>query len=864
MTTRKIESALFVLAEFSQRFAILIVGLAILLSGVCTNYVISNISINTDTEDMLSPDLAWRQEYAAFKNLFPYFSDTILVVVDAPTADAAYGYANDLVASIRTHGDVFGEVLHPQSMPFFKRNQLLYLDIEELESLSTELSAAQPFLAQLLIKPSLVGIAELIEAATRAKSEGRSFDTARLFEAINMGITNSLEGEETGISWQALMSGSGSAPGTRVLFTVQPRLDFSELLPAKKAIETLRDIAATNGMNTGQGATMRLTGSAALSYDELMSVIRGAGQAGILALVLVTLFLWAGLRSFDLLVAVLVTLLCGLTYSAAAAVILVGTLNMISVAFAVLYIGLGVDFALHLALRYRELKAIDDRAITQSAVSVGPSLLLCGVTTAIGFFAFIPTEYRGVAELGLISGASMMIGVLTSLLLLPALLSVLPAPRETNRAAPLETNTGRGSPILAIAIITALIAGAIATQTSFDHNPIHLNDQNSESVTTFQQLSADRDADLYTLWIAADDEQHATALTEQLAKLEKVGGLTTAASLIPEDQDRKLALIEDLSWALGDELILNNGADPDLATTVDAVSAARRELEKFQGNVGFGETESRLLSTLVSLEQGLTSGENPEALLKRTNSVLLKHFPAQIERLNEALLANNFSITELPAALYKRWISPRGTYRIEVVPTDNLDANLALERFVTDVRSVAGNKAIGGPVINIEARNAVVGAFQQAFATALTLIALIVWLSFRNLSLTLIALTPLMIASLLTAATTVLIDLPFNFANIIALPLLLGVGLDSGLHMAHRFRVEPTVDLLRTSTTRAVLFGALTTIASFGNLAISPHAGTASMGVMLSIGLVLVVASTLYFLPRLLIQFAPLTGAPRG
>ena len=219
-----------------------------------------------------------------------------------------------------------------------------------------------------------------------------------------------------------------------------------------------------------------------------------------------------------------------------------------------------------------------------------------------------------------------------------------------------------------------------------------------------------------------------------------------------------------------------------------------------------------------------------------------------------SLEAGEITRDDLPADLVKQWVSTDGHYRVTVFPRENLNDQAAMRRFVTAVHTVAPD-AIGFPVIYLEAGDAVVKAFKQAFLMALVAVTVLLLILLRPKADTILVLTPLLLAGVLTGAASVVLDIPFNFANVIALPLLLGVGVDSGIHMVHRMRAAPPASgqMLETSTARAVLYSSLTTICSFGNLAVSPHRGMASMGALLTIGIGFTLLCTLVVLPALMV-----------
>ncbi|MCB1747408.1 MAG: MMPL family transporter [Gammaproteobacteria bacterium] len=866
---RRLEALIGHLVQASVRHRWLVIAAMLCATVAAAGYTVRHVAINTDTADMLSAELPWRKAYAAYKEAFPYFADTLVVVVDARTPDLARESATALARALAADDAHFDDVFDPASTPFFRREQLLYLDPARLEGLLDDLAGAQALLARLADDPGLNGFLTLLDdVAAHGDDAPARLDT--VLGSVTAAVDGFLAGDPVPMSWQRLVAGADEPGATRVVFTAQPRLDYTSLLPAATAIEALRATAARLGLDPAHGVTVRLTGGAALGYDELRSVMSGAEQAGLLSLVMVALCLVLGLRSLSLVAATLLALVAGLSFTACFATLAVGTLNMISVAFAVLYVGLGVDFAIHVCLRYRELcngRSQRD-ALLGATRHVGVSLALCALTTAIGFLAFLPTSYRGVAELGLISGVGIVIGLVISLSLLPALLDVLPAPRPPapSRTAHLLERVAdprRKHHVLGIAAMAALLAAAALPFARFDYNPLHLNDPAAESVRTFQDL--DQDGAMYSIAMVAPDEAAADTLATRLRALPEVGGVTTPDDLVPGDQNTKLDLIDTLRLTLGSVPVARPASPLDARAVATSLARLAGDLRAAPGDTARRQAAAALAMALDRVRTHLTTLDTSTAAswLAALQDKLLHHFPAQLDQLADALDAQPFAFDDLPAALRARWKTADGRARLDITPAADLDDNTNLARFVAAVRSITGPSATGTPVINIEASRAVTTAFYEAFGAAGVLIAALLYVILRRIGEVVIVLTPLLLAGLLTTAITVVADVPFNFANIIALPLLLGIGVDSALHIMHRYKTtgEDDVSLLASSSARAVLFSALTTAASFGNLATSPHAGTASMGVMLTIGLTMTLLCTLIVLPALLRRYVQPTGS---
>ena len=845
--TNTVEKLLGNWLDVVQKYAwlFLLMALAFTVSNVF--YIKDNLGINTDTADMLSEQLDWRKNHIEYKKAFPQFSDNIAIVIESKTPDQTQDATIALTERLKKEQQLFPSVFQIENSDFFRQNSLLYLDTEELEELADNLAAVQPFLAKLQQDQNIRGLfSVLTQALAKTSARGdHEVDLDRILNAIDQTISAHLQNKNKQMSWHELMSGRETTmEDRRTVITVQPKLDYSKLLPGEPAIESLRSIVNDMQLKENYGVQVRLTGGVALAYEELDSVARGAKAGGLIALFAVAIILIAGLRSLSLVIATLVTLIIGLIWTAAFATIAIGELNMISVAFMVLYIGLGVDFAIHLCLRYREQRLDLDQelAVRESGKHIGASLLLCAFTTAIGFYAFLPTAYSGVAELGLISGTGMFISLILSLTVLPALLTLLPyKPRTKSANASNLFSWLQNFPFTHAKMITiaALIIGLISLITlpkiKFDHNPVHLMDPETESVQTYKDLLAESSRSPLSINLV---ETEIGDLPTQLEALETVDEVITINSFIPGDQENKLAIIEDLA------LVMSLEEKPDQNPISD--QERLQAINDFATALKTGQPDQKLNKTLETL-----LGQNATNL-NTLEKNLIASLPGRLHSLEESLEAEEITKTSLPTDLSERWKS-NNNFRIEVFSKNDLNDNQTLESFVNDVRKIAPD-ATGTPIINLEASDAVIKAFQQAFGLAILVITILLWLLLDKKTDSFLILATLILAGLMTCAVSVLLGIQFNFANIIALPLLLGIGVDSSIHILHRYRttLPDNGSLLNTSTARAVLFSALTTACSFGNLAISPHQGTASMGVLLTIGLILTLFVTLIVLPALL------------
>jgi hopanoid biosynthesis associated RND transporter like protein HpnN len=840
-----------------RRLAIVtLLGLAVF----CVWYAAHHLGVNTDTTNMMSPTLAWRQNFNEYREAFPSRDRNLLIVIDARTSARADAFAAKVLAELRREPDLYHSILLQGEGDFFARNGLLYLPLPQLQQLADKLTAAQPLLG--LLHARFDGAA-VLDVATRTLSPpaGVSADTSAaaplyseiarvLDQASTLGAGHSaLEP----LAWSNLIStGAAQQQGTRRLIVLQPALDFSKIQPAAPAINGVRAIVARLNAAEAEPVSVRLTGSVAMEHDELASVSASAGIGGLVALLLVCAILYVALRSWRLLAISVTALFAGLAYTAAFAAATVGHLNLLSIMFVVLNVGLGADYVIHVLLRYRELVAEGyeaEPALLTTMRGVGTSLLLAAFTTAAGFYAYIPTQFQGVAELGWIAGTGIFFGFLAAATLLPALVAEFASSLRVKSArtvldprifVPFNRHPRA---VLGIATVVIVASGIALFWVTFDSNPIHLRDPKSESVKTLLELAANGDAQLLNLEAVAPDHATATMWAAGLRGLPQVRNVITIDSLVPKDQDDKIAVLDDLKLVMGPSFAQLNRvpADPERLTAslaaLESASAERPDAAALHAAV------AKLRAALAN-EPSADATRNLAAL----DAALTEGLPSELGRLASGLEARPFGRDALPDVLASRYVSANGRELVEITPAEDVSDNAAARRFIAAVRGVVP-KVTGPPVVYQEASSTVVRAFELALLYAFSLVSVMIFVVLRRWRETLLVILPIALSKLVTAGAAVAIGMPFNYANIIALPLLVGFGVDSGIHVVHRMRTETAEQLFDTSAMRAVFASGLTIIATFGILAFSSHVGTASMGVMLAIGLCVSMAFTLIVLP---------------
>jgi len=860
--------------------------LAIVAATVAVaTYTAGHLGVNADVNQMFSEEVHYRALEIEYNRTFPALSENILVVIDAETSVRARDAAAALAERMRAAPDLFQAVFLPQGA-FFEEHALLYMDVEELQDFADRMARVQPYLAGLARDGTLRGLAELMGRGAEAVREGdvEGDELRPMLERFAVTVDARVRGERAELSWAEVVAGRDlDVDDRRRVILTRPVLDMSDFVAARTPLETLRRYVRELELEEPNGVRVRITGDVALSYEEMQGVQSQAAVAGVISFFLVGALLYAALRSLRLLLATLVTLVLGLIWTAGFAAAAIGHLNVISVAFAVLFIGLSVDFGLHFCMRYQELVGSGetrDRALVESGRTVGGSIALCALTTAIGFYAFVPTDFEGVAELGLIAGTGMFVSLAGTLTVLPALISLRSAAPSTRSSAMPRWHFLPSFPsrhpraVTAAAVLLGLASLALMPGVYFDADPVALRDPSAESVKTFEDLVAARGESPLDISVVAVDLDVADALAGRLRELDAVKRAITVADFVPTDQERKLEIIEDVALFLAPP----PGADgspsrPELHEQVAALRELASDLARLDAATHGIELAAAAADARASIDVVLgrvDSGADVGSLVGDIEQGLLASLPGQLRTLDLLVNAGPITLESLPRSLLDRMVSHDGSVRVRVFPAEDLSDTAALARFVTAIRAVAPD-ATGSAVNVYEASREAVRALRQALGAAVVVIALLLFLIWRTVGDTAMVMAPLALAGLLTAAAGVLVGIPFNFADIIVLPLLLGIGVDSGIHLVERSRQEgATADhLLETSTAHAVLFSSLTTIASFGTLAIASHRGMASMGQLLAIGVGLAVVANLVLLPALLElrlrhSYHPRSGSPAG
>ncbi|MCW2243951.1 MMPL family transporter [Azospirillum canadense] len=831
------------------RHALLVLFLALAAAGALGWTAATRLGMDTDVAKLIAADLPWRERELTFDRLFPQEVDLLAVVVDGQTPDLADHAATAIAERLRTRPDLFKTVRMPGSGPFFERNGILFLPTEEIRALTDRLIEAQPLIGVLAADPSARGLFGMLDRMLEGveRNQATMAQIAAPLDAVGAAVGAALRGRTEPVAWSTLLTGRDPAPEELRRFVLaQPILDFDELEAAAKPTGFIRDTVRQLGLTPDHGVRVRITGSVALNDEEFATVSEGAEESLALSAVLVLVILFLAVRSPRLIVPITVTLAVGLVCTAGFAALAVGTLNPISVAFAVMFIGIAVDFGIQVCVRYREQRfeiSEPDAAMRATGREVGRPLLLAAATTAAGFLAFVPTAYVGVSQLGLIAGAGMVIAVVLNLTLLPALLTLFhPSPEREPvgiaAARPLDHALLRHRrAVLVVAGLAALGSIALLTRLHFDFNPLNLQNPHTEAMSTMRDLMDNPRTTPFSVEVVTPNVKAAADLADKLSTLPEVGEVISVSGFVPEDQPAKLALLADAAQFIGPTLALAGTEPPP---TSDDIRRAAAEVAAQLVRVGAAERAEAL--------QRLAKAD--DATVQRAAAAMTTGLKARLDGIAAILDAQPVSLDSLPPDLVRDYVAPDGQARVTVFPKGDSHDNATIVRFVQAVQAVAP-QATGVAVTIQESGNTISAAFLRAAVLALVAVTVLLGLALRRVRDVALVVAPLVLALLLTMGLCVLVGLPLNYANIIALPLLLGIGVAFNIYFVVNWRAgyaEP----LASPTARAVLFSALTTASAFGTLALSHHPGTASMGLLLCIALGCTLLTAVFVLPAML------------
>lgn len=853
------------MAERHARFVLVL--LAILAAGA-TMYALENFSIDSDLDKLIkpSPENQWHKYNQDFVHAFPDYQKNAVVVVSGASAKQTFMDADKVYQALQKSGR-FDDVFAPVFDPFFTDHALYSLSTEAVKRLSDEVEKSIPDLSVVYHKPSLANMLAYLQKQyqTAEQMEILLPETAYQLEAFNQSVSRLAEGRQTDFHLVQRLAPPQTDGTHYQLITVKRKPSFSEKLPNKAMMEDID--AIIKAVDISDGVDVRVTGEIAMMHQEISAGVSGVEFAGMLSLVLLAIILGFGVRSKVVISGIFIMLFIGVMCSIVFTLMTFQQFNTLSLVFVVMFFGLGVDFAVHYSLRILELMQHHDRhsAVVKATSDAGVALGICTVTSALAFLSFLPTDYIGLAELGVISAFGMLFAYFLSLTFIPAWFKVwrLQAPPAGVARISYPPSMTPPFPARSILVLGALLAALSAwyvKDMSFNYNLLSMRDQESEPVQTLKELQDNGVVTNYGISALVESRERIAELKTQLMALPTVAEVEAPVDHIPMFQSFKqqhMQAVREKLDALG---------EPGQLPPLNKVETGKA-LESFISNIENGYQNAFVDSDLAAVEDLLASLrylQQHEKLWPRLQMDVAEGIADDVNRLQTWFSAMPYTLDDLPEYIHRRFVSADGHYLVHIKPAVDMSYSQQSTKFIEEVKSVFP-RAAGMVVHEWGVGKIVVDSFRQAAMLSTSFIFVVLFLTFRRLSTVMLVFVPLVLVTLFTMAIAKSFGIRMNMANVLVVPLIFGLGVDACIHVVHRYHLSDSLrELLYSSTTKAVLISALTTIGAFVSIAFSPHYGAASIGLLLAIALSLLLLITFLVLPALLLVFEPKKAAPGG
>lgn len=797
-------------------------------------------SLNSDLGQLIRPDthLDWYQANERFKRDFPQFQQTALVVITGDDARIVAQTARDLSSALRTSG-TFSSVFAPGVDPFIETHKLYFLSLDQLKEWKKGADYNYPSMLRLADEASLNNLALTIA----------DFVTANPGLPLPISLSSSLdmfEHESPGDFSAFYPLVDPDQTSFTELIVVQGIQKLDQPLPNAEIVASLESLIAPF-VKAGK-VEIALTGEVVLAHEEIGAALSGIEIAGLLSLILLLLILGLGLRSWPLITIIFVKLLLGTALTLGLATMIVGSFNTLSMLFVVMFFGLGIDFSVHYVLRAMAEGRIDRASLSHAFRDTSPALALCTVTSAIAFLSFVPTSYRGLAELGLISACGMVIALLLTLFFIPSACLYWTQRQPPRHPARSQQGAKTGFwPTQVIAqgiLIGAPLLLALSMAMTFNYSVLSMRDADSPAMRALVKLQEAGLGTDYSIQLLAENTEEADRLRHLLEQKATVASVTTPGDWVPSEGEAKASVLADLETKYLDiEILAPTQSDPS------ETQAANQMVKDYvsESLLGLDQNEAAPLVRLLSVIAHYEQHPSKRAALEQAFQATLE---GELAKLVAMLGARPPSLESLPSTFRSRLISPHDEHLLTISPTIALTDRTRSDRFVADVRSVRA-EAAGRTMVEWGIGQVVVDAFAQAIVTTLFIVLLLLFLYFRRLTPVLLVMMPIGLTMIYTLGIAQAIGLSLNMANILMIPLVIGLGVDTGIHLVHRYE-NPSTSRATEATHRAVIISGLTTCGTFFSLSFSPHGGAASIGLLLTLAISMLLIISLSVLPFLL------------
>jgi len=848
-------------------------GFGVLVAAVAIYSGLHFIQVHTSRADLLNPKNEYHRRWLAYVNEFSDQED-VYVVVEGPNPDAIRPALLELAEAFRKEPRYFQSVLERVDRTGLKSKGLYYLPPEQLQQILIRIRQLKASLMQVaptlqpadtcvqmaaavsaspaghLPPQAVVQVIPVIQCLVACLTGQANQITDKIIEqfAVNkpqpdsttLDATNAiLKPQESGDSSEEMFFSSDGRLGLVTLrFTPDQSGQFTRFAAH---IHRLREITAEVGQRY-PSLSIGSTGLPILEYDE-MRASSSSAIAAVLSLGGVILVFFAGFGGVRYPTAVTLSLVTGVSWAVGYVVLAIGHLNILTSAFGAMLIGLG-DYGVHFVAHYLERKRQQPnvrQALIETAETVGPGIATGALTTAVAFFAGALTDFLGVAELGIIAGGGILLCWLADMTVLPAFLCLIERDGLRSQESSLLNLTPWFRPValfpktitIAVGVVVAILALGIP-HLRYDYNLLHLQPTGLESVENQNKLVEHMSRSSYFALSIADDLEEAKRRKAEFLELSTVDHVEDLVSVLPDNVDEKTMVIEQLATELRDWSFLNASIPPRSVLDQALLRlCATLQNQPHPQNVQLQMMVDHLRTILHSLPED--EYQNRLSFLSRTVRDEILSSLASLLLLTENPTPP--ALSDLPQPLVERFVGKHGRHLLQVYCKGDFWEPQTMRQFVADVRSI-DPEATGNPIQIYEACHQMNRAYIEAAIYALVAILFTLYIDFRSLKDVLLSLVPLILGMLCLFGLMGWFDLPLNPANMITLPLILGIGIDDGVHILHDFRRQGRrYRMPENATLTAVTINSLTTLVGFGALMASPHRGLESLGRVLTFGM---------------------------
>ena len=891
--------------------AILVV--AFLLSVISVLYTKHSMEYLTGRDDLMPKNRQFFLNNAAYNREFGG-PDDIVVVMESDDREQAALFGERLEKALRKEKKQFSDLFFPGGLPFFRKNGLLFMPLADIQALRKNLLMAQPALKALAAAPSVQTLftyltGEMDACLTGDRSlpheQERLARISFMLEKLDIGFTSFSKGGMTNLSLEGFFLGSGgeesafARAGRMQILTVSPVKSSGSFVPAEEGIATVRrEIDALKKLPEFKGVTVGMTGVPVLEHEEMTTSERDITVATVVSLILTVLLLLVAFRGLATMLAAMISLGVAICLSFGFATLAVGHLNILSMVFAIMLIGIGIEYGIQVVLRYKEELALgkdEEEAIGEGLSRNIWAIIMAASTVAAAFLTFIATDFKGISELGIIAGGGVAICVLVTFTVLPAILVVMGRRKERKTAlggttqapgsrhealggsnpesgagccesgrAPsaqrLEPIFNHPKTVLVLTLVLCLASLYPVSRMSFDYNLMNLQAKGLESVIYAYKLMRSAENSGYFAVTMANTLAEARETTKRLEALPEVDHVVSMLTFIPDQQVEKLAVLAELRKELGEVKPVPYEEDlkvMELPTVFENFHDRVEKLSKLLADEKRAEAKpvGKFLVTLDTFFKKLEKEKDNNAvgMLRDFQGGMFASLPQKIGMLRDSLNAAPVTEADIPRELRERFVGKTGKFALQIAPKKEIFDRAPLEAYLKAVRSVAP-AAAGEPVMVYESMTIMRESYESAFIYAFIAIVAILLLAFRSLIYAAIGLVPLVVGLLFMVAGMKLCGISFNSANIIVLPLILGIAVDSGIYIINRFRREDetAMEVVTRSTGLGVIYNTLTIMASFGALMVAHHQGVFSIGAVMSLGMIACQFAFILVLPAIL------------